>query len=108
MTTNILGRQLREARDAKGLLVRQVAAVMQIDPSLLSRIERGDKIPTRPQVIQLAGILGIGEQSLMVLYLYERVSKMLRGEPAASEVIVLVAKQMDISTDEINFTSQDT
>ncbi len=40
---NTLSDLVRVHRQAKNLLIRQVAAELGIDPSLLSRIERGDK-----------------------------------------------------------------
>jgi len=50
----MLGDLIRGHRRAKGLLIRQVAAELGIDPSLLSRIERGEKRPTRAQVVHLS------------------------------------------------------
>ena len=41
------GSEIREFREKKELLFRQVAALIEVDPSLVSKIERGDKRPTR-------------------------------------------------------------
>lgn len=40
---NYLGIKLRQLRESQGLLLRQVAAEMDIDTALLSKIERGDR-----------------------------------------------------------------
>jgi HTH-type transcriptional regulator, competence development regulator len=79
---------IREAREAKGLLLREVAASLKVDPSFLSRIESGTKRATREQVLELAGILGEDADKLLVLYLSERVIYELRDEDLAIEAIM--------------------
>ena len=43
---------IRELREQNGLLLRQVAAEIEIDQALLSKIERGERMPTKDQVIR--------------------------------------------------------
>ena len=78
---------IRERRIAKGLLLREVAAKLEIDPSLLSRIERGDKRPTRQQVLQLASILKVNENEFLVHYLSDRVVYELKDEKLAMKAM---------------------
>lgn len=89
-----IGEVIRELRTSKKLLIREVAAELQIDSSLLSRIERGDKRPTREQVIQLAGILQADEKELMITYLSDRVVYELRGEKLAREAMQAAEKKI--------------
>jgi len=93
-----IGEVIRELRTAKHLLIREVAAELQIDSSLLSRIERGDKRPTRDQVIQLAGILKADENELMISYLSDRVVYELRGEKLAMEAMEAAEKKIAYAT----------
>lgn len=86
------GETLREARESKGLLLRQVAALLEVDPSFLSRIEGGTKRPTREQVLELAKILQADPDKLLVLYLSERVVYELRDEDLAIEAIMVAEK----------------
>lgn len=88
------GEFIREARTSRRLLLREVAASLQIDPSLLSRIERGDKRPTRGQVIQLASILKANENELLVHYLSDRVVYELKGEKLAMKAMVAAEKKI--------------
>jgi transcriptional regulator with XRE-family HTH domain len=88
------GEYIRDARTSLGLLLREVAAKMQIDPSLLSRIERGDKRPTREQVIQLASILKEREDELIVHYLSDRVVYELKGERLALKAMQAAEKKI--------------
>jgi len=93
-----LGQLIRELRQAKRLLIRHVAVDLDIDPSLLSRIERGDKRPTRAQVIQLSEILGAEKNELLAKYLSEKVVSMLVTEPVALQVISLAKSELTSST----------
>jgi transcriptional regulator with XRE-family HTH domain len=39
----IIGQKLRELRGEKGLLLRQVAAELEVDTAYMSKMERGEK-----------------------------------------------------------------
>lgn len=88
-----LGEKLREFREANGMLLREVAAQLEVDPSLLSKIERGDKRATREQVVQMAKIYKADEKELVVCYLSERVVYQVRDEELAIEALK-VAEEM--------------
>jgi len=89
-----LGELIRIHRQAKRLLIRQVAAELGIDPSLLSRIERGDKRPTRAQVIHLSELLESGKKEFLILFLSGRIVSILRDEAPALEAIALARQQL--------------
>lgn len=90
-----IGQLLREFREHKELLVRQVAALLEIDPSLLSKIERGDKRPTRKQINQLADILDVDVNELMVAYLSDRLVYEVRDEDLAMEAIKVAEQKIE-------------
>lgn len=92
-----LGETLRSIREARGMLIREVAAGLAIDPSLLSRIERGEKRPTRSQVVTLAKILGADEQELLVAYLSDKVVYELEGEELALKAMRAAEKRLTYS-----------
>jgi transcriptional regulator with XRE-family HTH domain len=54
-----LGAALRQAREAKGLLLRELAAALQRDNGVLSRWETGERTPKPEQVAQILTRLGI-------------------------------------------------
>lgn len=86
------GETIREAREGRGLLLREVAASLNVDPSFLSRIESGTKRATRGQVMDLARILREDAGKLLVLYLSERVVYELKDEEFAIEAIMAAEK----------------
>ena len=50
----LLGNKIRTLRDEQVILQRQVAAYLEIDTPMFSKIERGDRRAKRSQVILLA------------------------------------------------------
>ena len=90
----LFGGFIREQRISRGLLLREVAAKLEIDPSLLSRIERGDKRPTREQVLQLASILKANENEFLVHYLSDKVVYELKDEKLAMKAMVAAEKKI--------------
>ena len=53
----IFGKKIRELRDEQGVLQRQLAALLEIDTPMFSKIERGDRRAKREHVIKLAKYL---------------------------------------------------
>lgn len=51
---NSLGETIRTIRELKTLLLRQVAAYLEIDTTLISKTERGERRLIREQEIKLA------------------------------------------------------
>lgn len=92
------GELIRELRQSRGMLLREVASYLKIDPSLLSRIERGDKSPTRVQVTQLAKILKANESDLIINYLSDKVVYELQGEELAIKAMYVAEKKITYQT----------
>lgn len=53
-TTLTFGEIIRDRRDSMNLSIREVALQINIDPSLLGKIERNERAPTNEQVELLA------------------------------------------------------
>ncbi|MFT3795977.1 helix-turn-helix domain-containing protein [Flavobacterium sp.] len=74
---------LRNAREQKGLKVREVAEKLQIDQALISKFESGQRNPTRKQVLQLAELLDINREQILTIWLKEKILRELEGEEFA-------------------------
>lgn len=48
----LFGNKIKELREEQGLLQRQLAAFLEIDTPMFSKIERGDRRAKREQVIK--------------------------------------------------------
>ena len=75
-----IGQVLRELREKQGLLLREVAAAISIDPTLLSKIERDERLPTNGQVKSLAKFYKQESNEILVAWLSDKVFYELKDE----------------------------
>lgn len=76
----LLGNKIKELRDKHEVLQRQLAAYLEIDTPMFSKIERGDRRAKRSQVILLAKYFHIDEKDMLTLWLADKVLDTLEGE----------------------------
>ena len=76
----LLGNKIRSLRDEQGILQRQVAAYLEIDTPMFSKIERGDGRAKRSQVTKLAEYFHLEEKELLTLWLADRILDAIEGE----------------------------
>ena len=76
----LLGNKIRSLRDEQGILQRQVAAYLEIDTPMFSKIERGDRRAKRSQVKKLAEYFHLEEKELLTLWLADRILDAIEGE----------------------------
>ena len=81
-------------RKTRNLLLREVAAKLQVDPSFLSRIEGGTKRASRGQVIQLAAILEANENEFLITYLSDKIIYELQGEKLAMKAMSVAEEKI--------------
>ena len=67
-------------REERQLLQRQLAAVLEIDTPMYSKIERNDRRAKREQVIKLAALLHADKEELIGLWLADQVYNVIRDE----------------------------
>jgi HTH-type transcriptional regulator, competence development regulator len=91
------GETIRKTREDRHLKMRVVAEQLHIDPSLLSRIERGVKRPTRRQVIMLATILDTDQQDLLIEFISERILQVIEDEPLALSALRIAEEKIRMS-----------
>ena len=63
----LLGNKIKELRDKHEVLQRQLAAYLEIDTPMFSKIERGDRRAKRSQVILLAKYFHIDLKSATII-----------------------------------------
>lgn len=78
-----LGEIIRKLREENELPLRTVAAFLKIDQAILSKIERGQRKPTREQVIKLAGYFKVKKNDLLVAWLSDKLVYELQDEDTA-------------------------
>lgn len=63
------GEYLRELREAQGLPLRKVSAELDIDPSILSKIERNERIASLEMIPILARVLKVNEKEVEIRFI---------------------------------------
>jgi len=91
----LFANQIKQLREEKNLLQRQLASALEIDTPMYSKIERGDRLAKREQVVVIAKFLSTDENELLSLWLADKVLEVLEGEKElASKVLEIVKKHI--------------
>jgi len=89
-----VGETLRELRTKNHLLLREVASAIKIDQTLLSKIERDERLPTEQQVRSLSKFYKVEDSNILLAYLSDRVIHELEGQPLALKAIQLAEEKI--------------
>ncbi len=89
-----LGESIRQLREQKGAPLRIVAAYLDIDQAILSKIERGKRRAKRGDIVNLAKYFGINEDELLIKWLSSRILYELQDEKLAKSAIKLAEEQI--------------
>lgn len=82
---NNLGQKIRESREKQNILLRQVAAFLEVDTAFVSKAERGERNLQREHVIKLAKLLKISEEELVALWLSDKILNMVGADNYAMQ-----------------------
>jgi transcriptional regulator with XRE-family HTH domain len=88
-----LGQKIRELREKQNLLLRQVAAHIEVDTALMSKIERGDRKPSRHQLIKIAEFLNANQDELLTLWLADKIESTILEEPKVAYQAMKIANK---------------
>ena len=90
-----LGEKIRELRAKQNLLLRQMAAYLEVDTALVSKIERGERKATKEQVIKIATFLKVYADELLMLWVADKVETAVGEEKnLASDAMNLVKRKL--------------
>jgi predicted nucleotidyltransferase len=89
------GQIIRNLRNK--LPLRTVAAFLDIDQAILSKIERGQRKPTRTQVVKLARYFKVKENELLVAWLSDKLICEVGDEKVAFEALQVAEEKLSYS-----------
>ena len=93
-----LGETIRKLREDKGLPLRTVAAFLDIDQAILSKVERGQRKISRDQVVRLAQYFQVKEETLLVSWLSDKLVYEVEGEQMALEALQVAEEKIKYTT----------
>jgi transcriptional regulator with XRE-family HTH domain len=93
----MLGQKIKELRESKGLLQRHIAAELNVDSALISKIESSDKPLSKLHLKSLSKILDITESELNNYWLADKILQVINNEPKALDALLLVFKKLKMN-----------
>jgi transcriptional regulator with XRE-family HTH domain len=87
----LFANKIRQLREERKLLQRHLAAVLDMDTPMFSKIERGERPAKREQVIAIAKILTIDENELLTLWLADKILDVIENETELADQALKVA-----------------
>jgi len=87
MSTEAIGEKLRHIREEKELPLRKVAALLDIDVAILSKMERGERRITKEVVLKLANIYDYNADDLLVSFLSDKILYEIQDEDLGIEAL---------------------
>ena len=88
----LFANKIKQLREERGLLQRKVAAALDVDAGLYSKIERGERPAKREQVIALASIFNTDEKELLTLWLADQIKEITEQEKDVADEAMEIVK----------------
>lgn len=88
----IFGKKIKELREKRGLLQRQLSAALDIDTPMYSKIERGERKAKRSQIPIMAKIFDVDEKELLTIWLADKVLESINDEDEIKNDVIIYAQ----------------
>lgn len=89
-----LGEHLRMLRESSGLTLKEVAANIEIDISLLAKIERNERQATRKIIKNLSNYFKVEETVLINEFLSDQIAYKVLNEGADLDILKVAEKKI--------------
>lgn len=90
-----IGEQLRTLREKANLSLREVASNINIDTSLLGKIERNERQPTKNQIKQIARFFKVNEKQLIKEMLSDQIAYKIIEEDADLDTLKVAEEKVE-------------
>ena len=90
-----IGELIRTLREKEGYPLRKVAAFLDIDQAVLSKIERGQRKLTKEQVIKLADFFNYDEKEMLVTFFSDQIIYEIGDEKYAKDALKVAEEKIE-------------
>ena len=97
MSTGTIGEKLRKLREEKGLPLRKVASMLDIDVAILSKMERGERKLSKDIVSQLAKIYNHNTDDLLVHFLSDKILYEIQDDELGTKALKVAEEKIKYS-----------
>lgn len=91
----MIGERIRTLREANDILLRQLAAKLDMDQAMLSKMERGERSFRKEDIDALAKIFKQPKKELLTLWLADKILKTTENQRYKKEALQLAINQFD-------------
>lgn len=85
---------LKSAREEKKLILRKVASELDIDQSLISKFEKGERKPTKEQLVKLAEFYNLPKQDLLIEWFSDKIIYELKDIDYANDILIVAEEKI--------------
>jgi transcriptional regulator with XRE-family HTH domain len=90
----MLGQKIRELREARGLVQREIAAILEVDTAYVSKMESNEKPVSRHHLKKLSQLLKVREEELHTLWVADKLYGIAKAEPDGLKALELVGAEL--------------
>ena len=90
-----IGKLIRTLREKEGYPLRKVAAFLDIDQAVLSKMERGQRKFTREQVKKLADFFNYSEKEMLITFFSDKILYAIGDEEYAKEALKVAEEKIE-------------
>jgi transcriptional regulator with XRE-family HTH domain len=97
------GETVKKFREVRQLTLREVAQELEIDTSMLGKIEKNNRKPTKQFIEKFSRFFQISDTELTIAFLSDKVAyHVLHGEDVAQEILKVAEKKIKYLQDQKN------
>lgn len=90
---NTFGDTIRKLREERQLPLREVADALGIDISMLGKIEKNNRRPTKLLIEKIAGFFSVNDKDLLIAFISDTVAYQIMDEEDISSEVFKVAEK---------------
>jgi len=94
ITKETFGEHIKRLREKQKLPIRKVASVLDLDPSTLSKIERGERNANKEMLPLLAELFNEDEKTLKLILFSDKVAYQILGEENTNEILKVAEEKI--------------
>jgi transcriptional regulator with XRE-family HTH domain len=89
------GEQLRQLRENASMTLRELAVEIEIDPSLLAKIERNQRQPTKILIKNISNFFKVNERELLNEFLSDQIAYKILDEEADLNILKVAEEKVE-------------
>ena len=94
MQTENLGDYIRQLREQAEMPLRKLSAILDIDQSTLSKLERGERPVNRQMLPIIAKTFNVDEKEMIIKFMSKQVAYQLADEKFAKEILIAAEQEI--------------